>query len=195
MSQTMANETTPLDTVREVVGKMAVDRVFGNPITQDGLTIIPVASVRGGGGGGRGEGGGEGGEKAAKGPGGQPGMMGKGSGGGLGMMAKPLGVFVVKERNVRWRPAIDVNKVVLGGQIVAGIALLTVRAIAKARAGRRHHMRHKGMGHMMGHKMMGHKGMGHMMGPMGRMGKMGPMGWMTKMGWMGKMSKMGKMSV
>lgn len=180
MSQTMANETTPLDTVREVVGKMAVDRVFGNPITQDGLTIIPVASVRGGGGGGRGEGG----DKGAKGPGGEAAMMGKGSGGGVGMMAKPLGVFVVKERNVRWRPAIDVNKVVLGGQIVAVIALLTVRAIARARSGHRHHMRHKGIGHM-GH--MGHKGMGHMMG------HMGPMGWMGKMGWSGKMGKMGKM--
>jgi hypothetical protein len=64
--------------------------------------------------------------------------MAGGSGGGVGMMAKPLGVFVVKENSVRWRPAIDINKVVLGGQIVAVVALLTVRAISRARSHRRH---------------------------------------------------------
>ncbi len=33
-----------------------------------------------------------------------------------------------------WRPAIDVNRIVLGGQIVAVATLLTIRSIVKARA-------------------------------------------------------------
>jgi len=33
-----------------------------------------------------------------------------------------------------WRPAVDLNRIVLGGQIVAVFALLTIRAIVKARA-------------------------------------------------------------
>jgi len=60
-----------------------------------------------------------------------------GLGGGFGLMAKPLGVFVIKDGTVRWRPAIDVNKVILGGQIVAVTALLVVRAFIKARRPRR----------------------------------------------------------
>lgn len=126
MSQTMANETSPLETVREVVGTVAVNRVFGNPITQDGLIVIPVAHVRGGGGGGGGKSP-QGADSATT-----------GSGGGVGMMAKPLGVFVVRDHSVRWRPAIDINKALLGGQIVALVALLTIRAIVKARSGRHH---------------------------------------------------------
>jgi hypothetical protein len=35
---------------------------------------------------------------------------------------------------VSWRPAVDLNRIVLGGQIVAIVALLTIRAIVKARA-------------------------------------------------------------
>jgi hypothetical protein len=35
---------------------------------------------------------------------------------------------------VTWRPSVDLNRIVLGGQIVAIVALLTIRAIVKARA-------------------------------------------------------------
>jgi hypothetical protein len=35
---------------------------------------------------------------------------------------------------VTWRPAVDLNRIVLGGQVVAIVALLTIRAIVKARA-------------------------------------------------------------
>jgi hypothetical protein len=38
-----------------------------------------------------------------------------------------------REGELSWRPAVDVNRIVLGGQVVAIIALLTVRAIVKAR--------------------------------------------------------------
>jgi hypothetical protein len=35
---------------------------------------------------------------------------------------------------VMWRPAVDLNKVILGAQVVAVVALLTIRAVVKARA-------------------------------------------------------------
>jgi hypothetical protein len=35
---------------------------------------------------------------------------------------------------VRWEPAFDLNRVILGGQIVVAVLLLTLRSILKARA-------------------------------------------------------------
>jgi hypothetical protein len=50
------------------------------------------------------------------------------------MTARPVGAFVIREGELTWRPAVDVNRIVLGGQVVVIVALLTVRAIIKARA-------------------------------------------------------------
>lgn len=94
--------------------------VFGEPIVQDGVTIIPVARVSGGGGGGGG------------GPAGATDEAG-GAGAGFGMRSRPVGVFVVKDGHVSWRPSLDLNRVILGGQIVAVVALLTIRSILKGR--------------------------------------------------------------
>jgi uncharacterized spore protein YtfJ len=110
---------TVLDTVREMVDHGVAEKVYGSPLERDGVTVLPVAKVSGGGGGGR---------PAEAGPG-----QGGGTGGGLGLSAKPLGVFVLKDGKVRWQPAIDVNRVVLGGQIVAVVALLVLRGLLKAR--------------------------------------------------------------
>ena len=56
-----------------------------------------------------------------------------GTGTGFAMNTKPFGVFVLKDGEVTWRPAVDVNRMILGGQLVVIAALLTVRAIVKAR--------------------------------------------------------------
>lgn len=80
-------------------------RVFGDPIQTDGTTIIPVAMLCGGGGGG---------ERVSE------------SGAGFGIMARPAGVFAIRNGQVSWRPAVDVNAVILGGQLVAITALLTL---------------------------------------------------------------------
>ncbi|MFG6192085.1 spore germination protein GerW family protein [Nonomuraea sp. JJY05] len=101
-----------------------VKRVFGEPVQQGDVVVIPVARVVQGGGGGDGRGRGESGE-------------GGGSGGGFGFSATPAGVFVVKDGEVSWRPAVDVNRIVLGGQIVLIVAALTVRSILKKRRRRR----------------------------------------------------------
>jgi hypothetical protein len=50
-------------------------------------------------------------------------------------LAKALGVFVIRNGRVAWRPAIDVNRVILGAQIVAVAVVLTIRAIVKSRRG------------------------------------------------------------
>jgi uncharacterized spore protein YtfJ len=94
---------------------MTVKQVFGEPYEKDGVTVIPVAAVGGGGGGGSGEQSGE----------------GKGGGGGFGMSARPAGMYVIKGEDVRWIPAFDMNRVIMGGQIVVAIALLTLRTVVK----------------------------------------------------------------
>jgi uncharacterized spore protein YtfJ len=106
------------DILAQARDTLTVKRVFGEPIERDGVLIIPAAKVAGGGGGGSGP---------AEGP-------ESGTGGGFGMQARPAGVFVIKDGNVEWQPALDVNRVILGGQIVAVVFLLVIRAIAKARA-------------------------------------------------------------
>jgi uncharacterized spore protein YtfJ len=96
---------------------LTVKRVFGESYEKNGTTVIPVADVRGGGGGGQGE----------------QEDRSSGMGGGFGLAAKPAGVFVVTGDAVAWKPAVDVNRIVLGAQIVAVVALLTVRKIVKVR--------------------------------------------------------------
>jgi uncharacterized spore protein YtfJ len=99
---------------------LRVERVFGQPYEKNGLTIIPTAKIQGGGGGGSGEGD-------------APEGHGSGQGAGFGVNAKATGVFVVDGEQVRWQPAIDVNKILIGAQVVAVVALLVARSIAKAR--------------------------------------------------------------
>ena len=99
-----------LEGVREA---MTVRRVFGDPIERDGTLIVPVAKVRGGGGGG--------GDNAGNG------------GGGFGLSATPAGVYVMRGGEVRWEPAINVNRIVLVGQVVAIVALLVLRSLLKSR--------------------------------------------------------------
>ena len=45
--------------------------------------------------------------------------------------------FVIKGQDVSWQPALDLNRVILIGQVVALVALLTVRSVVKAWAKRR----------------------------------------------------------
>jgi uncharacterized spore protein YtfJ len=92
-------------------------RVFGEPIQADGATILPVAVVRGGGG--------VGARSAEQG------------GAGFGVNARPAGIYVIRNGDAHWRPAVDINRIVLGGQLVAITALLTLRTLVVAWARRR----------------------------------------------------------
>lgn len=98
---------------------ITVKRVFGEPYEAEGVTVIPAAKVIGGAGGGEGE---------------RPKEQEKGAGSGFGVVAWPVGAYLIRGGQVSWRPAVDVNRIVLGGQVVMAIALLTIRTIVKARA-------------------------------------------------------------
>jgi uncharacterized spore protein YtfJ len=104
-----------LESTRDAI---TVKRVYGEPFQKGDLIVLPAATVAGGAGGGESE----------------MGEGKEGSGAGMGMGAKPAGAFVIEGDHVSWRPAIDVNKAILGGQIVAIVALLTLRSVYRARA-------------------------------------------------------------
>lgn len=84
---------------------ISVRRVFGDPIEQEGTIVVPVAKVGGGGGGG--------------------GDSEHNGGGGFGLGAKPAGVYVIKDGQVSWRPAIDPVRV---GFLAAVALALLLRA-------------------------------------------------------------------
>jgi len=106
----------------------SVRRAFGDPVERDGSLVIPVARVVGGGGGGEG---GRPGAPTAEAP---DADREYGSGGGFGLSVSPAGVFVVRDGKVTWQSAVDVNRIVLGGQIVMVIALLVIRSILRRKA-------------------------------------------------------------
>jgi uncharacterized spore protein YtfJ len=106
-----------LERLQDRVG-IVIDRVVGPPIERDGATVIPVVAVRGGGGGGMGS---------------DPSGGGEGSGGGWGASARPVGAYVLAGGEVRYEPAVDVTRIVLGGQLVGVVALLVLRRALRRR--------------------------------------------------------------
>jgi uncharacterized spore protein YtfJ len=106
-----------MTTARET---LTVTRVYGEPFEKDGVTVLPTATVSGGGGGGGGGG------HAADGPDGQ--------GGGFGLGIKPAGMYVIADGQVRWHPAIDVNRLIASITAVVLAAILAKIRIEKLRA-------------------------------------------------------------
>jgi uncharacterized spore protein YtfJ len=100
------------DTVQRTIEGMQPKQVFGEAIERDGVIFLPAAKVRGGGGGGDTEGNG---------------------GAGFGLTAKPAGMYVIRNGDAEWKPALDLNRVILGGQVVAIVALLVIRSIFRRR--------------------------------------------------------------
>jgi hypothetical protein len=62
-----------------------------------------------------------------------PEEQGSGSGGGYAVNARPVGAYVVRDGELSWQPALDLNRVILGGQVVAIFALLVIGAVLRAR--------------------------------------------------------------
>ena len=74
-----------------------VRRIYGDPVEQDGVIVVPAAAVFGGtGGGGDAEGNG---------------------GGGFGLMGRPVGAWVIKDGDVSWRPAVDLTRLAAIGAV------------------------------------------------------------------------------
>jgi uncharacterized spore protein YtfJ len=73
---------------------VTVRRIYGDPVERDGVTVVPAAAVIGGTGGG---------EEDGK------------AGGGFGLLGRPVGAWVIHEGEATWKPAIDVDRLVLFG--------------------------------------------------------------------------------
>jgi uncharacterized spore protein YtfJ len=98
-----------LGMVREAV---SAGRVFAEPVERDGTTVIGVARVQGGGGG----------EQLANGA----------TAGGLGLIAGPVGAYVIRDGRVWWIPAVDVNRLILA--VVVIVLVIQVRKARRRRA-------------------------------------------------------------
>jgi uncharacterized spore protein YtfJ len=98
-------------------------RVYAEPYEKNGVTIIVAATVAGGGGGGNGR------DERGQ----------EGEGAGFGLSARPAGAYVIKGGEVRWRPAVDVNRLVstVGAVLIAGLLARARIVRARARAGLR----------------------------------------------------------
>ena len=90
-----------IDGVRDVA---TVKRVYGDAYEKNGVTVIPAATVRGGGG--------------------RRGDEESGSRGGFGVTARASGAWIIEDGKVEWKPTVDVNRIVLGGQVVGLVAIL-----------------------------------------------------------------------
>jgi uncharacterized spore protein YtfJ len=104
------------ETISGARDAITVKRVYGDPYEHNGVAVIPAASVQGGGGGG-----GDDAEGRSSG------------GGGFGLRARPVGAYVIRGEEVSWEPAVDLGRIILGGQLLALAALFVVRSIARSR--------------------------------------------------------------
>jgi uncharacterized spore protein YtfJ len=105
-----------------VATKATVKTVFGDPVTSEGRTVIPVAQIKfgfgaGGGGGDKGEG-----------------QKGEGGGGGGGGKCTPEGVVEVSAAGTRWIPINDYKK--LASVFAAGFSVGLLAARCKRRCKR-----------------------------------------------------------
>lgn len=72
---------------------LTVKRVYGDAVETEGVTLVPAAAVRGGAGGG--------------------GDSDHNGGGGFGLQARPVGAWVIRDAEAEWKPALDLNRLVL----------------------------------------------------------------------------------
>jgi uncharacterized spore protein YtfJ len=96
-----------METISKARDSITVKRVYGEPYEHNGVTVIPAAVVMGGGGGGTGD---------------QPDGS-SGRGGGFGLRARPVGAYVLRDDQVSWQPAFDLNRLILGCQLL-GLATI-----------------------------------------------------------------------
>jgi uncharacterized spore protein YtfJ len=91
--------------------------VFAEPVEREGVTLVPAATVIGGGGFGSNDAGAEGNPPA-------------GAGGGYGGIAWPAGAFEVRDDSVTWHPALDRTWILI-------TALMVVSSVVRALIARR----------------------------------------------------------
>lgn len=115
MPDTTVLDESLVDIARRLVGDASGETVFGPAVVRGDVTMVPVARVSAWCFGETADGGGERPASATR------------------ITARPLGALVMTHAKVVWRPALDVNKVILGGQVVAVVALIVARAVMAGR--------------------------------------------------------------
>jgi hypothetical protein len=113
------SEPTPAtnDALLQLADRLRENQVFGPVVERNGVSVVPVAHVRGGGG--------------LGGPGGRARHE---SNGGFGFTARPAGAWVIdRDGKVTWNPAVDVTRIAIVGQLVTAAALLFVGLVLRHR--------------------------------------------------------------
>jgi uncharacterized spore protein YtfJ len=102
------------EAIHSLVNQSTARTVYGEPITAEGKTIVPIAKVRYGFGGGSGRRTG--------------GEAGEGGGGGGGVVARPVGYIEVSSDGTRFVPIVDLESmsIAMGMGILLGLLLGTV---------------------------------------------------------------------
>lgn len=85
-------------------------QVFGSPVRQGNTTLVPVASVRAG-----------------------AGRHASGRRKGRGIVARPVGAFSITDGGVSWQPAVNVNRIVWGGQLALATVLVSFAITCRRR--------------------------------------------------------------
>jgi uncharacterized spore protein YtfJ len=104
-----------LETISAARDSTTVKRIYGEAYEKNGVTVIPAAAVMSAGGGGGGQ---------------QPGGE-TGSGVGYGLAGRPVGAYVIRGDEVSWEPAIDKTRLIVGGQLLALVALFLLRSLRR----------------------------------------------------------------
>jgi uncharacterized spore protein YtfJ len=123
----MNDETRPnLEPIEKVVEGLGPGSVFGEPIKESGVTVVPVAEVRFAFGYGYGSGRGRGEEEE-----------GSGGGSGAGGRASAKGYIRISADEVRFEPVLDVTRLALAGIAFAAWSVFwigrTIRAVGSRR--------------------------------------------------------------
>jgi uncharacterized spore protein YtfJ len=122
-------ELKTTEPIEQLFEKLKVDAVFGQPIQEGDVTIIPVAEV------GVGFGFGSGQSPAAQDQGDEEAESGKSSGGGGGGKATPRGFIKITSDGVFFESTLDEGRVALAGIAMSAWAIFwiaqTIRAFVR----------------------------------------------------------------
>jgi hypothetical protein len=103
------------DALQRLADRVRENHVFGPVVERNGVTVVPVAHVRGGGG--------------VGGPGRRAAHEGNG---GFGFTGRPAGAWIIDgDGKVSWQPAVDVTRIALTGQLVTAAALVLLAVVLR----------------------------------------------------------------
>jgi uncharacterized spore protein YtfJ len=119
------SESNSIEPIEQLFEKLKVDAVFGEPIKEGDVTLIPVADV------GVGFGFGSGQNPAAAAEGGEA-ESSQGMGGGGGGKASPRGYIKITPDGVTFESTMDENRVALAGIAMTAWAVFWIAAAIRA---------------------------------------------------------------